>query len=400
MPLTPSRSKLNSPPFPRSTGEASNPKSEGKVKATDTGLGLSVPRPLAAEPKQPALPKEKDLTPGLRAVETRTARTESSPVRVALDSYFTPIPRSDDKAEFDTEAVLSLPDSTAESIKTISNQIYEIGNNGKKVSLPPQQEHVLYEECIYFIVHNFEVRTTSKKATECYLWIGDEVPSAAVEDAQIFGRKMAREQSAKLDVIKQGKETSALFSALGGIVITRKSKSSALYMLCGRRHLGHVAFDEVDFSPLALCSGFPYLISAKFGRFYLWKGQGSGADEVGAARLMGMDLGLTGEMEEVSEGKEPAGFWECFSAPNAKKQFQSSDIWAMRSMDEKRGFPCKLYRLEAERPKSSGGFWGLRATSPAKPANKATLVEISPYTQADLDPSYVHVLDAWASIYV
>jgi hypothetical protein len=400
LPLTPSRSKLNSPPFPRSTDEASNPKPEGLPKTTNTGFGLSASRAVEVEPRESTPQKEFNLVRDSRAVETRTAQTELSPVRLALGSYFATVPRSDDKAEFDTEAILSLSESAAESIKTTSSQIYEIGSNGKKGPLPPQQEHVLYEECIYFIVHNFEVRTTSKKITECYLWIGDEVPSAAVEDAQIFGRKMAREQSAKLDVIKQGKETSALFSALGGIVITRRSKSSALYMLCGRRHLGHVAFDEVDFSPSSLCSGFPYLISAKFGRFYLWKGQGSGADEVGAARLMGMDLGLTGEMEEVSEGKEPAVFWECFSTPNAKKQFQSSDIWAMRSMDEKRGFPCKLYRLEAERPKSSGGFWGLRATSPAKPANKATLVEISPYTQMDLDPSCVHVLDAWASIYV
>ncbi|KAI9869528.1 MAG: hypothetical protein M1823_009039, partial [Watsoniomyces obsoletus] len=54
----------------------------------------------------------------------------------------------------------------------------------------------------------------------------------------------------------------------------------------------------------------------------------------------------------------------------------------------------------SERPKSSGGFWGLRATSPPKPSNRVALQEITPFSQRDLDPSSVHILDAYASIYV
>jgi hypothetical protein len=394
MPLTPSRSKLNSPRPSKWSDEPADSPLATKSKPT-SGLGLSL-----GASSQPV--KARELTPpleeSLKTTDVRKVSQGATPARRALETYFNTVPRVDEKAEFDTEAILKASIAPEERVKTLSSQVFEISADGKKTPIPQGQEHVLYEEGMYLVVHSFEI--ASKKATEAYLWTGDAVSSSAVEDAQLFARKIAREHSAKMDVVKQGKESSNFFSALGGILIARRTKSSALYMLCGQRHVGHVAFDEVDLSPKSLCSGFAYLISAQFGKLYLWKGQGCGADEVGAARLIGMDIGLTGEIEEVAEGKEPAAFWECFPGPNPKAAFKPSEIWAMRSMDEKKGFPCKLYRLEAERPKSSGGFWGLRATSPSKPANKATLIEITPFTQQDLEKESVHVLDAWASVYV
>lgn len=397
MPLTPSRSKLNSPRPHNANDTTESPLG---LKAKPPGLGLSLGSTAASvQAQELSPPPEKPLKASV-PVEVRKASDNSSPARRALETYFSTVPRSDEKADFDTEAILKASSQSPERFKTLNCQVFEVSGDGKKTALSPGQEHVLYEECMYLVIHQFELN--SKKITEAYLWAGDAVSASALEDAQLFCRKIARENSAKMDVVKQGKESSNFFSALGGILITRRSKSSALYMLRGQRHVGHVAFDEVDLSSDSLCSGFPYLISAKFGKLYLWKGQGCGADEVGAARLIGMDIGLTGEIEEVAEGKEPAAFWECFPGPNPKAAFKSSEIWSMRSMDEKKGFPCKLYRLEAERPKSSGGgFWGLRATSPSKSSNKATLTEIAPFTQHDLqEKESVHVLDAWASIYV
>lgn len=396
MPLTPSRSKLNSSRPQKSSDDATESLLATKTKTS--GLGVS----LAGAPTPT---KTSQLTPPPENVHRASAPTESrkvsenaSPVRRALETYFSSVPRSDETADFDTEAILKAVSPVAEGVKTLNCQVFEVSGDGKKNAVPAGQEHVLFEECMYLVIHNFEL--AGKKAAEAYLWTGDAVAGSAIDDAQLFCRKIARENSAKMDVIKQGKESSNFFSALGGILITRRAKNSALYMLRGQRHVGHVAFDEVELSAESLCSGFPYLISAKFGKLYLWKGQGCGADEVGAARLIGMDIGLTGEIEEVLEGKEPTAFWECFTGPNPKAAFKASEIWAMRSMDEKKGFPCKLYRLEAERPKSSGGFWGLRATSPSKPTNKATLTEIAPFTQQDLEKDSVHVLDAWASVYV
>jgi hypothetical protein len=404
MPLTPSRSKLNSSwrgnPSDTSAGIAT----VGKT-ASPAGLGLHLAkqdRPVA--PQEPTPPPEKTIRMP-QSPKKPAGKTSGNSLGKAIGAHFPVTPRSTDKADFDTEAILTLKSAAVDPIRTVSKQVWDVSGDGKQTLLSEEQQHLLFEDTLYLVVHVFESTKTSKKSTECYLWTGDSVSSSAAQDAQLFCRKIARENSAKLEVIKQGKESANFFAALGGIVVTRRSKASALYMLCGRRHLGHIVFDEVDFSPTSLCSGFPYLISAKYGKLYLWKGQGSCGDEIGAARLMGMDLGLTGEIEEVVEGKEPAAFWDSFPASSrAKARFQPSDIWAMRSMDEKRGFPCRLYRLELERPKSSGGsFWGLRASSPAKESNKMTLTEIEPFVQADLDAgggSSVHVLDAWASIYV
>ena len=216
-----------------------------------------------------------------------------------------------------------------------------------------------------------------------------------LEDAQLFCRKVARENSAKLEVIKQGKEAASFIQALGGIIITRKSKSSSLYMLCGRRHLGHISFDEVDLDPNSLCSGFPYIVSARFGKLYLWKGRGSAADELGCARLIGMDLGLTGEIEEVDEGNEPAQFWETLSAPKGHQMPSVSEHWAQKGKHDQ--YACRLYRVQAEQAKSMS-FWGRRGSSPAKPTVQAQ--EITPFCQRDIEASHVYVLDAYFEIYV
>jgi len=333
------------------------------------------PRPLPSKPK--ALQKS------------------PSKIKTQLESFFGTVPQIGEKAEFDTQAFLASQNKPSEKLKTISKQIWEVTGDGKRTPMPPQQEHILFEECMYLCVHSMQP-SNGGKMSETYLWCGDEVPEAAIEDAQLFCRKVARDNGAKLEVVKQGKESSEFFQALGGIVITRKNKSSALYMLCGKRHLGHVAFDEVEFASSSLCSGFPFLISAKFGKLYLWKGAGSDQEDVGCARLIGMDLGLTGEIEEISQGAEPASFWESFG-PKAQKA-PTSDV--LTGVEHSKGHSSRLYRVEHDRPKSSGGFWGLRAASPPKSSLKALVEEVSPFTQKDLDVNHVHILDTYTAVYV
>src|SRR5437763_13732230 len=114
-------------------------------------------------------------------------------------------------------------------------------------------------------------------------------------------------------------------------------------MLCGRRHLGHVSFDEVDIDADKLCSGFPYLISARFGKLYLWKGKGSGADELGCARLIGMDLGLTGEIEEIEEGHETPSFLSVFGSAPVKIP-KSADHWRLKPSYDK--YRTRLFRID------------------------------------------------------
>ncbi len=170
-----------------------------------------------------------------------------------------------------------------------------MSGDGKKVPVPPHNERVLFEREMYLCPHTFTTEG-GKKVTEVYFWSGDEVSESTVEDAHVFVQREARAVGGKLIKLRQGKETSEFLQALGGIVIVRRGSSNkydslAPNMLCGRRYLGQVVFDQVDFSPASLCSGFPYLITQQ-GKCFLWKGKGCNVDELSCARLIGMDLAL------------------------------------------------------------------------------------------------------------
>jgi Domain of unknown function (DUF4045) len=346
----------------------------------------------AFSPPLPAVKIEnKDVSTPLKPVQHEQARSGAGDL---LADFFDEKPRIADKAEVDAHALISNRPDVESRGKTLKTQVWEINADGKKQDLPPQQEHILFEDCMYLCVHSFESPAGSN-VTEVYLWSGDRVGEAAVEDAQLFCRKMARENSTKLELLRQGKEPSKFFQALGGIVITRRSRSSALYMLCGRRHIGHIAFDEVDFDAASLCSGFPYIISAKFGKLYLWRGKGSSADEVGCARLIGMDLGLTGEIEEVEEGDEPPSFFE--SVNGALNPENLSQHWTLRPKSDR--YNCRLFRVELEQSKGMSGFWTRRGSSPAK-ASKASVQEVYPICQRDLDNRSIYVLDSYFKVFV
>lgn len=395
LPLTPSKSKLNTPKPRKPSLDVPTKSASTTAASKASGLGLKFDCPSRRPATVPELtpPPEREVAAARGAVSP--TKTNFS-LRPQIESFFGAVPRASERAEFDTQGFLSSQHGSVEKMKTMSYQIWEVTGDGKRSAMPPQQEHILFEDCMYLCVHSMQASNGSR-LVEVYLWCGDEVPAAAIEDAQLFCRKVARDNNnSKLQVIRQGKESSEFFQALGGIVIVRRNKSSAIYMLCGRRHLGHVAFDEVDYSPSSLCSGLPFLISAKFGKLYLWKGHGSDPEDVGCARLIGMDLGLTGEIEEILEGVEPAGFWESFHSRPPK----GSETQGHKDARQFRGRSSKLYRVEHDRPKSSGGFWGLRSSSPPKQSPKALLEEITPFTQKDLDANHIHILDTYGELYV
>jgi hypothetical protein len=230
----------------------------------------------------------------------------------------------------DTAAILAARPDQGTNIKSLRSALYQLSADGKKQLVPSHQERVLFEGNLYTCSHTFG-NAAGKKITEVYYWVGDEVPSTTAEEAEIFARREAKSSGAKLLIIRQGKETPEFFHALGGIIIIRRGTSNkydslAPHILCGRKQFGQIAFDEVDFSAQSLCSGFPYLISTQSGKSYLWKGKGSGIDELSCARLIGMDFGLTGEIEEVEDGNEPASFLKIFDGAIVK----SADHWRMK----------------------------------------------------------------------
>ena len=377
-----------------STRSPRSPPMPGKKPATIDTKVSSAPLPSPAAPHQ--------VSPPVRA---------SSESAAILTEIFDEPPTSKTNINVNTQAALDMAASSdLEKIKTLRKQIFEIADNGKAVPVPAQQEHILFENSLYVCTHVFGT-PAGTRTSETYLWCGDGVSSSAIEDAQLFAKKTAKDNNGKLIVLNQGKETARFFQALGGIVITRKGSSSrsdsATYILCGRQHLGQVAFDEVDFQPQSLCAGFPYIISARGGRLFLWKGSGAGADELGCARLIGMDLGLTGEIEEIDEGKEPPDFWSSFpTAPlrptNSPATWQH---WHLKPSCA--GYATKLFTVDVEvpRPKSSSGFmsWGRRGSVPvaeATGAMEARIREITPYSQKDLLDEGVFVLDGFFEIFV
>lgn len=392
-------------PLDRSLPSPKSPPLPGKKPTSIANRvgSVNLPSPASMARPSPATTKSTDLS-------------QIRPLRASdlFENVFDVYPSSKTNLSIDTQAILT-PRSTNDKIKTLRKQISEITDNGKSIAVPPHQEHILFEDRLYLCIHVFGT-LTGTRTTEVYLWCGDGVPSSSIEDAQQFVRKIARENNGKLIVLKQGKETTNFFQALGGIVVTRRgfgsraessSGPAATYLLCGRQHVGQIAFDEVDFSPQSLCKGFPYIVSARSGRLYLWKGGGSGADELGCARLIGMDLGLTGEIEEIDEGQETETFWQCF--PEGKRDASAAEgagvgHWHLKPCCEK--YTTKLYRIDVEalRPKSSSGFmqWGRRGSAPAdtNAAATAQIKEITPFAQSDLMDDGVFVLDTFFEIFM
>lgn len=358
-----------------------------------------------------------------------------------LTDFFDERPIVTSESEIDTLAILEHEPLKTDKIFTIRKQMQVVLGDGKLATLPSDQSHILYDDSIYICTHTFSTGTGSK-ATEVYLWAGSNVPAAAIEDAQIFARKTAKDANGKLEVITQGKETPNFLQAIGGSLITFRgssSRSSATipdtFVLCGRRHLGHITFDEVDFSLASFCSAFPYIVSAN-GQLYLWKGMGCHSEELGCALLIAMELGMTPD-NQMREGEEPASFLPLF--PSSRRIPRSADHWRLKPRCDK--YRCRLFRVSqpfkegraslqvsgfissvtdsirrkrswsALRPLSSPGKEApspnSRPGTPTTPLtpngtgrDKVLVSEVAPFTQGDLVAEGVSVLDAFFEIYV
>ncbi|KAL8715475.1 MAG: hypothetical protein Q9220_000809 [cf. Caloplaca sp. 1 TL-2023] len=389
----------------------------------------NLPTPPLSSPKSPPLPAKKPQSLAHQVGSTGALNQQPSKANASqapqssptsntsrlLTELFDESPRVSIQVNIDTAAVLAsrTPITEPNKIRTLRKQIWEVTSGGKLIPVPADQSHIIFEESLYICHHVFGT-PAGTRTTEVYLWCGDGVATSAVEDAQIFARKEAKDHGGRLITLSQGKESATFFQALGGIVITRHGQSdraSKRYMLCGRRHVGQIAFDEVDFLPNSLCKGFPYIIASGSGKIYLWKGQGSGIDELGCARLIGMDLGLTGEIAEVDDGREPDSFWQCFPdhppIHNSSDDSSRSQNWHLKSSCEK--YATRLYKIDIEppRPKSSSGFkWGRRGSAPASAddttasPHSAIIKEIIPYAQSDVFNDGVFVLDGFFEVFV
>jgi hypothetical protein len=298
--------------------------------------------------------------------------------------------------DVDTASILSSKAEQPVKIKTLRAQLFQISGDGKKQQVPSHQERLLFQSNMYICPHTFGT-LTGKKIVEVYFWAGEDVSESSIDDAGLFAQREARNAGGKLVKMRQGKETPQFIEALGGIMIIRRGSSNkydslAPHILCGRRYASQIVFDEVDFSPLSLCSGFPYLISTQSGKCYLWKGKGSDIDELSCARLIGMDFGITGEIEEIEDGYEPDSFLNIFG--NETAVLKSADHWRLKPNYQK--YSARLFRADSS-IKSKVRHPSLISHNVA---NISQITEIRPFSQSDISPSYIYVLDAFFEIYI
>jgi hypothetical protein len=228
-------------------------------------------------------------------------------------------------------------------VRSFDVQIFHFTSDGKKQLVPSHQERILFEGNMYLCFHTCST-AVGKKAHYVYFWAGDDVTESVVQDTEFFAQREARKSGGQLIKLRQGHEPTEFIEALGGIAIIQRGSSNrydslAPRMLCVRSFAGRIVFDEVDFAPSSLCSGFPYLISTQNGHCYLWKGKGSGVDELSCARLIGPEFGLTGEIVEVEDGKEPPAFLKVFG--NDARINMSADHWRLKP--NYRGYRARLF---------------------------------------------------------
>ncbi|KAH6606851.1 hypothetical protein Trco_006004 [Trichoderma cornu-damae] len=325
------------------------------------------PRPLPRPPAEPAASQS----------PTRPQTGHGSDVSAILHDFFGP-PYERIMCDMDPADILANYPKFGAKIKTLSFHMFQIDGEGKQTIVPAHREQMLFEREMYIAGHNF-TNEAGWKVREVYFWIGDEVADADEDVAEAVAQQEARQLGGKLIKLRQGKETSEFLQALGGVVIVRRGASTrydslAPSMLCGRRYQGQVAFDEVDFTTASLCAGFAYLITHS-GNCYLWKGKGSDVDELGCARLVGMDLTVTGRLIEYDEGDEPASFWAMLGGESKP---HSADHWRLKPGYGK--YNSRLFCSDVE--------------------SRQQIYEISPFNQADMSTFNIYILDAFFEMYI
>lgn len=336
-----------------------------------------LPTPPTKEPQSPKAPQTPKPQQTSSAAPPKTP-SQSNDVASLLTDFFGPKPP---RAEYKVDAaelLMNRPPTGPVKIQSLSFQVFQISAEGKKTPVASHYERTLFEREMYIAPHSF-TNEAGWKRLEIYFWVGDQVPESAADDALLFVQKEAKALGGKLVKMEQGKETTEFLQALGGVVLVRRGSgnkydSLAPNMLCGRRYQGQVAFDECDFNPSSLCAGFVYVLTSQ-GKAYIWKGRGCDVTELSAAKLVAIELTLTGELIEVDDGDEPESFWKLFEGGSKP---HSADHWRLKPNYSK--YSSRLFCSDAE--------------------TRQQISEIAPFNQHDLSPEHIYVLDAFFEMYI
>ncbi|KAK0280246.1 hypothetical protein LTR91_007057 [Friedmanniomyces endolithicus] len=392
----------------------------GGSQATPPGSAGLPPRPVKSSRAVSGQLGEASVNKGVPRLMA-VARPSTTAEKL-LVSTFGVVPTSDVPLMIDTRALVGEEQGRpATEVKTLRRSTQEILPDGSVVTLRQQEQYTLFDSSVYICTHTY-LTPTSTKRTQLFIWSGTTAPHSAFSHAQTAAKNLARGPGTlPLQTITQGHEPAPFLQALGGILITHRGSrfhASKQYVLCGRQHLGHIVFDEVDLGLGSLCAGFVFLISypvtLQRTELYLWKGAACAMEEVCAARLVGMEISEMGGIEEVEQGGEDPKFLGIFGVGAVREGIaESSAMWEGKARAPGR-FEIRLYRVEEVVQKVSlfAGLlsrrpsWNSRPPPSTRSASqdgadiKVEAKRISPFTQTDLEAEGIYVLDAYTKLYI
>uniref|UniRef100_A0A8C2H9J8 Gelsolin-like n=1 Tax=Cyprinus carpio TaxID=7962 RepID=A0A8C2H9J8_CYPCA len=259
-------------------------------------------------------------------------------------------------------------------------QIWRV-EGGDKVPVDPSSYGQFYGGDCYLILYTY--RQGSREQHIIYTWQGlkctqDELAASAFLTVKLDDSMGGSPVQVR---VTQGQEPAHLMSLFKGKpMIIHKGGTSRKggQSQTGSTRLFHIrqsstrATRAVEVEPTAsqLNTNDVFVLKSPGGLF-LWKGVAASEEEMAAAKYAGSFLG--GSPTEISEGKEPAGFW---SALGGKKDYQTSKS-LQKTVKPPRLFGCsnKTGRLIAE--EVPGDF-----------------------TQSDLATDDVMLLDTWDQVFV
>lgn len=349
-----------------------------------------------------------------QGIERAAERPETEEELMLLDA-FGGMAWSSAALGIDTRAVISSAPAASSGAKTIRKTMDEVAADGSMWRLPAREDYTLFDGSVYICTHVCGAQGGSRR-TELLIWAGSAATEPEVSAAQSAAKTLSKSiGAASIQFVRQWHETAGFLEAMGDVLITRRGRrrgSPKQFMLCGRKHLGHVVFDEVGFGLGSLCSAYAYLIlypvTLQEAKLYLWKGSACSTEEIGAARLAGNDLLETGEIIEVDESGEFPSFLKAFGPGITKASIpKCSALLRNKALSADR-FAVRLFRVQQCETKP-GLFaniftrrpsWGSRSPASAEEGLKVEAKEISPFTQSDLEAEGIYLLDAFVGLYV
>lgn len=114
-----------------------------------------------------------------------------------LNSFFKDPESLNIKMDVDISKLLQPRITQEEKLETVKLDMWEVTAGGKVQSVESGKQCILFDQNMYMCLHIFE-RASGGKDAEFYLWSGNQVSPAAVDDAQIFAKKMASENDATI----------------------------------------------------------------------------------------------------------------------------------------------------------------------------------------------------------